>query len=62
MMQDKILLRREIDDLLLDARGLVLVRRILADRGATPQELDAHTAALQRTRERLSEMIRGEAA
>ncbi|HEY3184481.1 MAG TPA: hypothetical protein VGJ77_16690 [Gaiellaceae bacterium] len=55
-------MRREIDDLLLDARGLVLVRRILADRGATPEELDAHTAQLERTRERLAEMIRGQAA
>jgi hypothetical protein len=62
MIQDKILLKREIDDLLLEARGLVLVRRILADRGATREELDAHTAELERTRERLAEMIRGEAA
>jgi hypothetical protein len=57
-----ILLRREIDDLLLDARGLVLVRDLLAKRGATREELDAHTAQLARTRARLAEMIRGEAA
>jgi hypothetical protein len=56
------LLGREIDDLLLDARGLVLVRGILAKRGATREELDAHTAELERTRQRLAAMIRGEAA
>ena len=58
----KILLRREIDDLLLDARGLVLVRHLLAERGATSAELDAHSAELARKRERLAELIRGEAA
>jgi hypothetical protein len=57
-----ILLRREIDDLLLDARGLVLVRDLLAKRGATREEVDAHTAELERTRSRLAEMIRGQAA
>jgi hypothetical protein len=56
------LLRREIDDLLLDARGLVLVRDLLAKRGATREEVDAHTVQLERTRARLAEMIRGEAA
>jgi hypothetical protein len=38
------------------------VRHVLAERGATRAELDAHTAELARTRARLAEMIRGEAA
>ena len=47
---------REIDDLLLHIRGLVLVREILRQRGATAAELDAHTAELQRLELRLAEI------
>jgi hypothetical protein len=47
---------REIDDLLLHIRGLVLVREILRQRGATDAELDAHTAELERLEERLAEL------
>ena len=46
-----------IDDLLLQARGLVLVREILAGRGASPDELDAHTRELERVRRRLAQAI-----
>ena len=53
------LLAHEIDDLLLQARGLVLVRDLLIDRGATRSEIDAHTGELQRVRERLAATIRG---
>jgi hypothetical protein len=49
------ILNHEIDDLLLQARGLVLVRDLLARRGASSAELDAHTTELQRVR---SELIR----
>ena len=56
------LLTREVDDLLLQARGLVLVRGLLADRGATPAEIDAHTDELARVRRRLAATISGEAA
>jgi len=52
-------LSREIDDLLLDIRGLVLVRGLLAERGATTAELDAHTDELDRRRRRLAAMIKG---
>jgi hypothetical protein len=45
---------REIDDLLLHIRGLVLVREILRQRGASPAELEAHTA--ERLKERLAEL------
>jgi hypothetical protein len=53
------LLAHEIDDLLLQARGLVLVRDLLADRGATSTEVDAHTEELERVRTRLAAAIRG---
>jgi hypothetical protein len=59
---DATLLSGEIDDLLLQARGLVLVRRLLAERGASRCELDAHTHELERVRARLAETIRGQAA
>ena len=52
------LLSREIDDLLLHVRGLVLVRALLAARGASSAELDAHTTELERVRRRLSDVIR----
>jgi hypothetical protein len=49
--------KREIDDLLLHIRGLVLVREILTQRGASAAELDAHTAELERLEARLSELV-----
>jgi len=54
---DSVILEHDIDDLLLQARGLVLVREILAQRGASRAELDAHTAELARVRRRLAETI-----
>jgi hypothetical protein len=53
------LLTHEIDDLLLQARGLVLVRDLLAERGASRTEIDAHTDELARVRARLAATIRG---
>jgi hypothetical protein len=53
------LLAHEIDDLLLRARGLVLVRDLLAERGATRNEIEAHTVELEHVRAQLSDMIRG---
>jgi hypothetical protein len=46
----------EIDDLLLRITGLVLVRAILEQRGASAPELEAHTAELERLRQRLAEL------
>jgi hypothetical protein len=43
-------LDHQVDDLLLHARGLVLVREVLARRGASHDELDAHTRELERVR------------
>jgi hypothetical protein len=54
------LLGTEIDDLLLQARGLLLVRDMLAARGASEAEVDAHTDELERVRHQLAEMIGGE--
>lgn len=51
------ILDHTIDELLLQARGLVLVRQILARRGASRAELDAHTQELKRVRARLAEAI-----
>lgn len=59
---DSVILEHDIDDLLLQARGLVLVREILAQRGASRAELDAHTAELARVRRRLAETIGSVAA
>jgi hypothetical protein len=61
-VEGKNLLAHEIDDLLLRARGLVLVRDLLAERGVPRTEIDAHSAELERVRAQLADMIRGEAA
>jgi hypothetical protein len=53
------LLAHEIDDLLLRARGLVLVRDLLADRGASQAEVEAHNSELERVRVQLADTIRG---
>jgi hypothetical protein len=54
------LLGTEIDDLLLQARGLMLVRDMLVARGASQHEVDAHTEELERVRLRLAELIGGD--
>jgi hypothetical protein len=51
---DRDLLSREIDEQLLHLRGLILVRRILQDRGATQAELDDHTDQIQQLRSELA--------
>jgi hypothetical protein len=54
------LLGTEIDDLLLQARGLLLVRDMLAERGASQDSVAAHTEELERVRHQLAELIGGE--
>jgi hypothetical protein len=56
-IEDAAILDRSIDELLLQARGIVLVRDVLAQRGASSAELDAHTRELERVRRRLAEAI-----
>jgi len=53
------LLNREIDDLLLQMRGLAVVRDILSSRGASSAEIMAHTQELESVRSRLTELISG---
>jgi hypothetical protein len=48
----------EIDDLVLQLKGLVLVRELLESRGAGAPEIDAHSAEIERVRERLSSAVR----
>jgi hypothetical protein len=44
----------EVDDLVLQLKGLVLVRAILEERGATAAELDEHSAEIERVRGELA--------
>ena len=55
-----VLLGREIDDLLLRLRGLVLVRDLLAQRGATAAEIDEHAREADRVRMHLAALIGGQ--
>jgi hypothetical protein len=55
----ELLLGHKIDDLLLHLRGLVLAQGLLADRGATADEIDAHAQEAKRVRSRLAELIGG---
>jgi hypothetical protein len=48
---------RRIDDLVLQLKGLVLVRELLRKRGASVEELDAHSAEINRVRVRLAELV-----
>jgi hypothetical protein len=54
-----LLLGGQIDDLLLRLRGLVLVRDLLAERGASAEEIDAHAEEAERVRTELAELIGG---
>jgi hypothetical protein len=51
-------LGREIDDLLLQLRGLVLVRDLLEARNATEEEVDAHAREADRIRRMLIDRLR----
>jgi hypothetical protein len=48
---------RRIDDLLLQLKGLVLVRELLRKRGASVEELDEHGAEIDRVRTRLADVV-----
>jgi hypothetical protein len=56
----ELLLGPEIDGLLLHLRGLVLAQGLLAERGATAAEIDAHAEEAVRARARLAELIGGQ--
>jgi hypothetical protein len=48
---------REIDDLVLELRGLTLVRNLLVERGVDGEDIAAHSRELERVRARLAELI-----
>jgi hypothetical protein len=48
----------DIDRLLVRLRGLVLVRNILEQRGASKPEIEAHSAEIERVRWRLADLVR----
>jgi hypothetical protein len=50
-------LNAEIEQLLREIRGLVLVKGVLKKRGVTRAELVAHGAEIERARGRLAELI-----
>ena len=52
---------REIDDLLLHIRGLVVVREILEQRGASAAELEEHSDELERLKDRLARLAASQA-
>ena len=51
---------RELADAVLELKGLVHVRAILEDRGTSDAEIAAHTAEIERVRERLAELARND--
>jgi len=48
----------DIERLLVRLRGLVLVRNILEQRGASKPEIEAHSAEIERVRWRLADAVR----
>jgi len=49
---------RELDDLVLHLKGLVLVRSLRERKGADRNELDMYGAEIERTRDRLASFLR----
>ncbi len=49
---------RQVDQLLLHIKGLVLVRAFLEQRGASEAELEEHSAEIERLRRRLASVVR----
>ena len=48
---------RELDDLVLDLKGLVLVRQLREQSGAAPDELGMFTAQIENVRHRLADLV-----
>jgi len=49
---------RELDDLVLHLKGLVLVRRLREQRGAAADELLMYRAEIDRVREQLASLVK----
>jgi len=47
----------QLDDLVLQLKGLVLVRKFREQRGADPDELTMYGAEIDRVRDRLAELV-----
>jgi hypothetical protein len=50
--------QRRTDDLVLQLKGVVHARALLESRGASSEELDAHTAQIARIRSELAELVK----
>ena len=48
---------REVDELVLHLKSLVLVRALLAERGASEAELEEHGAEIDRVRAELASLV-----
>jgi hypothetical protein len=48
---------REVDDRLLHLKGLILVRALLEERGASEAELQKHSDEIARVRAQLAQLI-----
>jgi len=57
-----IVLQRDVDDLVLRLKGLVLVRALLETRGASAAELEAHSEEIERVRAELARLAPASAA
>ena len=53
---------RELDDLVLTLKGLVLVRKLRERNGAEASELAMYGAEIERVRERLADVVKGGSA
>jgi hypothetical protein len=49
---------RELDDLVLNLKGLVLVRALREQRGADDDELALYSTEIERVRDRLASLVR----
>ena len=52
----------KLDDLVLELKGLVLVRALLETRGASAAELEAHSEEIERVRAELARLAPASAA
>ena len=50
--------QRDVDDLVLQLKGLVHVRALLETRGASTEELDAHSDEIARIRAELANRVK----
>ena len=51
-------IERERDDLILHLKGLVHVRALLENRGASAAEIEEHSAEIERLRARLARLVK----